>query len=363
MSGGDAKPKHVKPPARCARVAEIVARDGGVIERRGAAERTEYALPAHATAEVAAYLRGLAEVERPEQFVVRLPAGRVFGSGAVVSAAGDLLARDVSADLGKPFECHWLLGHGKMREPKELAGATAVAAVNLGAGYCHWLLEELPRILAVGTGEADNLVVNAAAGFAREALAARGGGERMIAARRAAHWECGPLVVPSLADSPGAPTRGTVERVRAWAEERGLGRRVAGRGEKIYLTREKARRRRVTNEGALWAELEGRGFAKVALEELPWAEQIAVCRAARLVVAPHGAGLANLMFCEAGARVVELVNRAYFNPVFWRLAALRGLDYRAVVADGEGAIREQASAGGVDVEADLARVSAELAAM
>ena len=362
MSGGDAKPVYVKPPARCVRLAEIVARDGGTMERFESAERTEYALPAQATPEVTAYLRTRAVAEGRARFLASLPAGRIFGAGAVLSADGDSIARDVSEDLGKPFERHWLLGFEKMREPEPVRGSTAIVAVNLGAGYCHWLLEELPRLLALDRGATDNVVVNLAAGFAREAWAWRGGSERVIAVRRTGHWACGPLLVPSLADAPGEPTGSVVERVREFAD--GLGRggeQGSGRGERIYVTREKARRRRVANEGALWAELEPRGFAKVTLEELSWAEQIAVFRAVRVVVAPHGAGLANLVFCAPGTRVVELINRAYFNPVFWRLAALRRLDYRAVVSAGDGPIREDASEGGADLVADLARVRAALA--
>ena len=345
------------------RLAEIVARDGGAMERFEAAERTEYALPAQATPEVKAYLRTRAVAEGRARFLASLPAGRVFGAGAVLSADGDLLARDVSEDLGKPFERHWLLGFGKMREPEPVRGSTAVVAVNLGAGYCHWLLEELPRVLMLEKGAAGSVVAHMTEPFAREAWAWRGGSERVIAVRRAGHLACGPLVVPSLADAPGEPTGSVVERVREFAD--GLGRGATGAvgaacGERIYVTREKAKRRRVANEGALWAELAPRGFARVALEELSWAEQIAVFRAARVIVAPHGAGLANLVFCEPGTRVVELVNRAYFNPVFWRLAALRGLDYRAAVGAGDGSIREDASAGGANVVADLARVRAEL---
>ena len=346
----------VPPPQRCVRMIDLVSRAGGSWTRTAAAERTEYAVPASACAELRAYLRERAVVAGEERFMARLPAGRVYGAGMVLSADGAELVRDVSVDLGKPFERHWLLGLGKMREPARLEGVTAVAAVNLGAGYCHWLLEELPRLLRIAPGEADHLITHATGRFAREALAARGGAERVLAVRREAHWAAGTLLVPSLADVPGAPTRGTVEQLRAFVEERGPGRAMAGRGERIYLTREKARRRRVVNESAVWAELAARGFVKVALEDLSWAEQIAACRAARVVVAPHGAGLANLVFCEAGTRVVELVNRVYFNPVFWRLAALRGLDYRAVVAEGDGPIREEASKGGADFAVDVARL-------
>lgn len=350
----------VRPPERCVRLAEWVARDGGQLNGHEERPPTEYAPPERAGSEVRAYLESRAEVAGTPRFLARLPAGRVFGSGALLSAGGDLIARDVSGDLGKAFDQHWLLGFEKMREPERLDGETAVVAVNLGAGYCHWLLEELPRLLMIERGAADNVVLHAAAESAREALRARGGTERVVAVRRAAHWAAGPLLVPSLVDAPGAPTRSTVERLRAFVAERGVGRGLAGLGERLYLTREKARRRRVANEAELWAELQPRGFVKVALEDLSWAEQIAALRAARVVVAPHGAGLANLVFCEPGTRVVELVNRAYFNPVFWRLATLRGLDYRAVVEAGDGPIREEASEGGADIVADVARVCAEL---
>jgi hypothetical protein len=59
------------------------------------------------------------------------------------------------------------------------------------------------------------------------------------------------------------------------------------------------------------------------------------------------------VFSEAGARVVELVNRAYFNPVFWRLAALRRLEYHGLVTPGEGDLREEAANNSSDIIADL----------
>jgi capsular polysaccharide biosynthesis protein len=230
----------------------------------------------------------------------------------------------------------------------------AVAAVNLSEGYAHWLLEELPRLLTVPLGETEHLVVHADAAYARQALAMRGGQERVIAATRRLHLRCAPLVVPRLAAGPGAPSRRALDLIEAFTAQ--IGRGLPGLGERLYFTREKAGRRRVANEAALWAKLDELGFAKIALEDLSWAEQIAACRRARVVVAPHGAGLANLAFCGAGTQVVELVNRSYFNPGYWRLAALRGLDYRVVVSGGEGLLGEDRRANRADIEAGLDQV-------
>lgn len=369
----DTPPIRVPPPARCVHVADLVARDGGTftpdLPDPAAAPNTSlrltYPLPAHASAEVAAYLRTQATATRPPQFTARMPAARLYGSGALLSATGDLLARDVSGDLGKPFERHWLLDFQKLRPPEPFPGTTAIAAVNLGGGYCHWLLEEFPRLLRIIPDAVDNIVAHATTPFAREALALRGGRERIVPVRRTAHWQTGPLLVPSLADSPGTPSPATVNLLQTWARDHGLDQpaRSSAFGERLYLSREKARRRRVTNEPALWAELSARGFAKIILEELPWPEQIAALRAARVIVAPHGAGLANLVFCTPGTRVVELVGRDYFNPVFWRLSALAGLDYQALPAPGDTALREDPAAGPADFEADLPALRRALTAL
>ncbi len=177
----------------------------------------------------------------------------------------------------------------------------------------------------------------------------------MIEPARLSHYECEELVVPNLPGPEGRPTPGVVERIGEWvAPWAAVG--ASARGERIYVSRENARRRRVVNEAELWTQLQTRGFVKVQLEELTWSEQIATFRHAKVIVAPHGAGLANVMFCGGGARVVEFFNRSYVNGLFWRLAALKGLDYRPVVADGDEPLAQIAARGRDDIFADVAAV-------
>ncbi len=344
----------IAPPVHCVTLAELVAHEHGRWVRPEAGEEVTYALPVTASEEVLSYLRPLATIRNAPTGVARLPAGRVLGAGAVLSADGTLLARDVSGDHGNDTAHHWLIGYGGLRATKKVDGSVAVAAVNLGEGYGHWLLEELPRLLAVPVDEAEYLVLHADAAYARQALLMRGGRERVIAAKRRLHLCCAPMLVPGLTAGPGAPNRRALERIEAFTAP--IGREYSGLGDRLYFTRGNAVRRRVANEAALWALLESLGFTKVELEKLSWAEQIAACRRARVVVASHGAGLANLAFCAPGTQVVELVNRAYFNPGYWRLAALRGLDYRVVVAKGEGPLREDRRENRADIEADLEQV-------
>jgi capsular polysaccharide biosynthesis protein len=79
-----------------------------------------------------------------------------------------------------------------------------------------------------------------------------------------------------------------------------------GDGERLYISRGDSGRRPLANEAALEKALAQRGFTIVAMSTLPLARQIALARRARLVVAPHGAGLTHLIFAEPGCRVVEI---------------------------------------------------------
>ena len=348
----------VPPPETGEPLASLATRAGGRSALLVEPTPLFYALPTHAEAEVLAYLRPLATASLAPLVSAELPAARVFGAGAVLSADGRQLATDVSLDFGKPAEDHWLLENTDLRPPESLPGPSAVVAVNLGAGYCHWLLEELPRLLQVPPGSTSNLILHAAPPYARSALTRRGGAERVVEARRNGHFACAPLLVPALIGRPGLPTPAALALIDAFTEP--LGREPSPLGERLYFSREKTRRRRVANESALWALLAPLGFVRIHLEDLSWEEQIAACRKARVVVAPHGAGLANLAFCQPGTRVVELVHRAYFNPTFWRLAALRGHDYRPVLAPGDCSLGVDRRANRLDLEADCAAVRAAL---
>ncbi len=88
---------------------------------------------------------------------------------------------------------------------------------------------------------------------------------------------------------------------------------------KIYISRALAKLRNVKNEADVVALLAECGFETVTLETMPIAEQVALIREAEVIVAPHGAGLANLVFAQ-NPKVVELIpydswGWGYYVPV------------------------------------------------
>ncbi len=348
----------VPPPDRCEPLAGMVARFGGTMDYHSAAGTIDTPVPTHATDEVRAFWRAEAQAETAPTFTAHLPGGRVFGAGIVLAPDGRSLARDVSLDFGKTPEEHWLLTHGKIRAPQPVSGTSAVIASTLGMGYGHWLLDELPRLLTLPRSGVDNLIAHANSPINRTALTEWGWTGTLLPPDRGAHYQCEQLVIPSLVGTIHQPVRCALDLISAFTAS--FHADTSPFGERIYVTRERARRRTVVNESALWAELERTGFVKVRLEDLGWPEQINAFRYAKAVVAPHGAGLANLVFCSPGTRVVELFNRAYVEGCFWRLAALQGLDYRPIVSTGPEPLGRALTANRLDITADLGAVRAAL---
>ncbi len=324
------------------------------MEMLSAPEAVDHVLPAGGSPEVREFWRAEQRTEVAPRFLARLPGGRVFGAGGVLAPDGATLAREVSLDFGKPSGTHWLLTYRRIPPPRPVPGTTAVIATALAHGYGHWLLDELPRLLQLPRGQADALIAHAKQPYSRVALAQYGWTGAILEADRQAHFQCEQLIVPSLAGTVVHPTRHALDLIGEFTAA--FPRSSSPFGERIYVTRENARRRTVTNEAELWTALQAAGFVKVRLEELSWPEQINAFRHAKIVIGPHGAGLANLAFCPPDTRVVELFQRAYAPGGFWRLAALRGLDYRPVVSAGAEPLAQTTSANRLDLVADLAEV-------
>lgn len=132
-------------------------------------------------------------------------------------------------------------------------------------------------------------------------------------------------------------------------------RRPRTRDRLVYISRAGAEKgRRVLNEDRLLTKLGPLGFERVVLEELTIPAQIDLFHDAACVVAPHGAGLANLLFCEDAA-VVELFPQPVVWPHYYVLCCSLGLRYRFLC----GTERRRHASFDVDVEA-VTRIVDEL---
>jgi len=55
---------------------------------------------------------------------------------------------------------------------------------------------------------------------------------------------------------------------------------------------------------------------------------------AKVIVAPHGSGLTNLVFCSPGAKVIEFFSPNFVNCCYWALANLVDVEYYYIIGEG-----------------------------
>lgn len=355
-----AEPAHyLPPPTRCEPLAAIAQRFGGSVQRKQAIPPVALGATARFAGDVGVFLSRHETMLPTHEAVTGLPNGRVFGAGVVLAPDGGSIARDVSLDFGHPDDTHWLLDDRKIRRPQVMTGRTAVVASALGEGYCHWLLDELPRLLSLEkTDRAATLIAHVEAEYSRAALQLLGWTGAVIEPARRGHWQSEELMVPSLPGWTGRATARQLQMITEFVEP--LQTNAVVGCERIYISRAQARRRRVTNDAAVVAMLASYGFVEVELEELNWQEQINAFRHAKIVVAPHGAGLANLVFSQPGTRVIEFFSRTYLNGCFWQIAALRGLAYQPLVPLGDEPLAQNPKHNRIDISVDVAQLRAAL---
>jgi capsular polysaccharide biosynthesis protein len=78
-------------------------------------------------------------------------------------------------------------------------------------------------------------------------------------------------------------------------------------------------------------------FETVYLEGMSMVDQILLFQSAEFIISPHGAGLANLLFCEPGTKVIELMPSVEIRSFFWliseKLNLVYGLQFCVTVKD------------------------------
>lgn len=132
-----------------------------------------------------------------------------------------------------------------------------------------------------------------------------------------------------------------------------LGRGPSPAGEKLYIPRTRTRIRNLHNEPDVRAALQARGFSVLKLGWDDFESQVRAFAGAKLVVAAHGAALANLMWAQPPCRVIELQPFNARKSVYLHFAAERGLDYDFVLGGEEDARQDFA----VDIPALLAKLT------
>jgi capsular polysaccharide biosynthesis protein len=143
-------------------------------------------------------------------------------------------------------------------------------------------------------------------------------------------WEVVEFILPSFASNPqsGYLPAAVNQWLRTSIWNGYQVKSVAKR--RIYISRSNAKTRRVLNEQELLPVLAKYNFEIVRAEKLSYREQVHMFYNTEAVVAPHGAGLTNLVFSEQ-CKVLEFHPANLIKTHYFLLSKGLGFEYSAVV--------------------------------
>jgi hypothetical protein len=255
-------------------------------------------------------------------YLTRLPRA-ILSRGHVVTGDGTIVS------WGAPGLMAWR----RQKQPNELAGTYLDLTGYWSEGYAHWVLDFLPRLMALELLDRTStriLVSEPFPSWKAESLSSAGIDHAMVtvigdeATRVDTLYLAGPIGSPAHCHPIAAD----------WLRATYLGGRpTAPPTRRLYITRRKAPSRRLLNEAELLSVLESMAFEVIDAESLSFDEQVEIYQQASVVVAPHGAGLANLVFCSQATAVVELRAPDYPQFSYEWLSSHCGLRYRSVVGE------------------------------
>lgn len=282
-------------------------------------------------------------------YIAQLKNCLVFPNGIILLSDGSVLLesvfpRDVSQFSNQPSSNIDIYNKHSFENITSNSAAClnlprAIYCRDVGeSGYYHWLSSVLPRIDLVRNysnfGSLPHLI-EAGRGFATDFL------ETMYA-DLAVHRANGKfihvaeLIIPSPVQVGSSHYMRNPELLRMF--RRSLENRQivkaprADNGKRLYVSRADAPMRRLRNEDELMQRIGGFGFTKVSLTGMPVREQIDLFSNASAIVAPHGAGLTNILFSPTSARIIELMPHTRVWPGFRVISAALGSSYSAYVA-------------------------------
>ncbi len=266
-------------------------------------------------------------VRFPELYVTCIRRGRVATSEGTVISPDDQVFDQFAHQWGDPVwknKVFDLPGLGRLenRDGKWATLIVPASGINVG----HWLMDGVLRLSvleAAGLAGGAKIIVPDTQPKYTQPLEALGYGPDRCGGLREGHWEVEELLVPSYLSPPGfiRPWGGRWIRERLGVEDKPPGSR------RLWISRNRARYRRLQNEDEILALLSREGFEKVELEGLTFREQVDVLSQANAVAGPHGAGMTDLLFAPHGTRVLEFFPPEFVNPVFYSMANSQDQEY------------------------------------
>jgi len=257
---------------------------------------------------------------------------KVHGKTGFLCTQSDVIISELSGNFGNrrekdpAFNVDWNVNVKKIK-----------AGIHLGApglpNYFHWMFQFLPRFhlaqkLIPHYQQIPILIHKLSLPFHNETLNEMNfGALNIIELKTSETIMVDDLFVPSM---PSIHYHIPLW-VTAFLRKQFIPLKLLPLTEKLYISRINSSNRKVENESKLIDKLKKNKFRIVELEQLSVREQAMLFSKASHVIAFHGAGLSNLVFCHPSAQVLEIFQETNVHPLYWSLSELMHLSYQYLV--------------------------------
>jgi len=267
----------------------------------------------------------------PAQYLVCIPNGVAAGGGFVRLPTREFLTEST-------WRMAYLLENdiyrARYRRHKlHLKGDYYYLDMLFSTNYGHWFLDELPRLVSVLPHLPSStrfIVSNPLQDYKSQSLAALGIHEDSILPIKGYYeTHCERLwFATRLGSSEWASTSPSIfSKIRNVLRERYQFANSPA-SERVYISRDAAAFKRLVNEEQLLPIIQEHGFEVLRTENMSFAQQIRTFSKAKAILAAHGSGITNMLFCPTEAQLLELQD-ARFAPRrwYWKVASMLGHEY------------------------------------
>jgi len=223
-------------------------------------------------------------------------------------------------------------------KPIYLPGYSLLLSARNSGNFYHWHFDLLPFLHLVESAgiqisDIDNLIITDKENkFHLELLKLLGFTDKQIKCipTDKNEYQCERLLLPKVQNRMGLSlSRRHIDWLRGkllpLVKEQRIKNNhyISKESKKVLIAR---RKRGFTNSDIVNSELQSIGYKTIFPEDYSYLDQLELFNSATHVVAPHGAALSLLCFCNPGTAVHEIYGE-HVNPCFWTLSEQLGLKY------------------------------------
>ena len=218
-----------------------------------------------------------------------------------------------------------------LRKRRRFESASVWVIDDWSYGYFHWLADVLPRLMVIKEQLKDLVLVlpqkyrdlefvqASLKPFVMRGLEFIDSDEVVF---------CKRLVVPMHTAPSGHYNDELIQEVRNLLVQFYASNDAGPNGDRVYISRGLAPKRKILNEEEVVAVLREFNFRIIHPEHHSFREQVTIAAGARYLVSNHGAGLTNMLFMNPGTSVIELRHRNDpVNNCYFTLASALNLNY------------------------------------